>query len=168
MITFTPILSVIRLVPVWVWITIALLAWGGWNRHRATTATKAAAAAEQRAAVEAATSEAERKERQKEQQYAENARLAAEAYSANLSKVRASGDAARRELGVLLDMVSKPTAPASGAGSSPPASGGTDEATKLRTVLGECARAIQTVAEAADSDAARLKGLQDYVKSIKP
>lgn len=161
----TFVLSLLRVVPVWAWALAACLAWGGWQRHRATSATKAAAVAEQRAAVEAATSEAERAARQQEQTYADNARIAADAYAANLRRARASGDAARRELNVLFDLVASP-APPGGAASGAAPSGGADDTASLRRVFGECARALSTVAEAADSDAAKLKGLQDYTRAI--
>lgn len=161
----TSVLPLLRVVPVWAWALAACLAWGGWQRHRATSATKAAAVAEQRAAVEAATSEAERKAREQEQTYAENARTAADAYAANLKRARASGDAARRELGVLFDMVSGPTPPGGAASDAAPGRGA-DDAAALRVVVGECAAALSKVAEAADDREARVKGLQDYIRAI--
>lgn len=161
----TFVLSLLRVVPVWVWALAACLAWGGFQRHRATTATKAAAVAEQRAAVEAATSEAERKAREQEQTYADNARTAADAYAANLKRARASGDAARRELNVLFDLVASPASPGGAASGAAPG-GGADDAAALRVVVGECAAALSKVAEAADDREARVKGLQDYIHAI--
>jgi hypothetical protein len=59
-------------------------------------------------------------------------------------------------------------APASGAASGAAATCRADDAPVVRSVLGECARALSTVAEAADADAAKLKGLQEYVQGVLP
>ena len=47
--------GLLRGVPAWLWVVLALAAWGGWQRHQATSQTKARAAAEQAAAVATAT-----------------------------------------------------------------------------------------------------------------
>lgn len=168
MIPLAPVLSIARAVPVWAWIVVACLAWGGWQRHRATTATKAAAAAEQRAAVESATAQAEALARQTEQQWAANARSAADAYTANLTRARAGADAARSELDRLRAAVAgTAAAPASGSASGAAAAGGSDGAAQLRLVFGECAAALQAVAASADQCEARVKGLQDYVRATR-
>lgn len=161
----TFVLSLLRVVPPLVWVVVACLAWGGWQRHRAISATKAAAVAEQRAAVEAATSEAERKAREQEQTYADNARTAADTYAANLKRARASGDAARRELNVLFDLVASPASPGGAASGAVPGRGADDTAA-LRVVVGECAAALSQVAEVADDREAHVKGLQDYIRAI--
>ncbi|RXF07662.1 hypothetical protein EG878_17555, partial [Enterococcus faecalis] len=160
-------LALVRGVPVWAWALAACLAWGGFQRHRATSATKAAAVAEQRAAVEAATSEAERAARAQEQRYAESARKAADSYAAGIARARAAADATRRERDSLLDALAA-AAPASGAASGAAATCRADDAPVVRSVLGECARALSSVAEAADADAAKLKGLQEYVQGVLP
>lgn len=167
MIPLAPVLSVLRVVPVWAWALAACLAWGGWQRHRATSATKAAAVAEQRAAVEAATSEAERAARAQEQTYAENARQAADAYAANLERSRAAAGAARGELDRLRVAVAA-VGPTCGPASSASAASQPDGTAALRLVVGECAAALSTVAEAADDRGARLKALQDYVRAVGP
>ncbi|RTL06511.1 MAG: hypothetical protein EKK62_12845 [Acidimicrobiia bacterium] len=166
MIALGPAMSVLRIVPVWVWIVAACLAWGGWQRHRATSATKAAAVAEQRAAVEAATSEAERAARAQEQAYAENARAAADAYAANLERSRAAAGAARSELDRLRVAVAA-AGSASGPAPSASAPGRSDGATQLRLVVGECAAALSEVAAHADRCEARVRGLQDYVRGTR-
>lgn len=158
------IAPVLRLVPWWAWLLAALLAWGAWQRHQATAQAQRAAQAEQAAAVHAATAQAERQAREQENTYADNARKAADVYRAQLEAAHRSAGAARAGLLGLRDAVASATAcPASQGASAPSGIAGDAE---LRNVLNECGAALQTVAEAADSDAARLKGLQDYVKAI--
>lgn len=43
-------MGLIRLVPLWAWAALVLLAWGGINKHRAAVATRAAAEAREQAA----------------------------------------------------------------------------------------------------------------------
>ena len=33
-----PLLAIARVVPAWLWVVIAVLAWGGWNHYKATRA----------------------------------------------------------------------------------------------------------------------------------
>ncbi len=168
MIALAPVLSVARAVPVWVWIVVACLAWGGWQRHQAKTQERAAAAAEQRAAVEKATADAQALARQTEQQWAANVRSAADAYTANLTRARAGADAARSELDRLRAVVAgTAAAPASGSASGAAAAGGSDGAAQLRVVVGQCAAALQALAGHADQCEARVKGLQDYVRGTQ-
>lgn len=155
---------VLRLVPWWAWVVGALLAWGAWQRHHAQTETRRAAQAEQAAAVQAATATAERKAREQEQTYADNARKAADAYRANLEAAHRSAGAARAGLLGLRDAIASAATCPSGAASAP--SRGIAGDAELRNVLNECASALAAVAEAADQDAARLKGLQSYVQAI--
>lgn len=165
MIPLAPILSIARTVPVWAWALAAVLAWGGLQRHQAKTQERAAAVANERAAVEKATAAAEAQARQTEQQWAANARSAADAYTANLNRARAGADAARRERDLLLDFLARP---APGGASAPaPSASAADGAAGVRSVLGECARALSSMAEAADADAAKLRGLQDYIRATR-
>lgn len=157
-------LGLLRVVPIWAWALAAALAWGGWQRHTAASATKAKAAAEQRAALETANAKAEREAREKEHQFAESARRAADAYQSNLARNRAAAAGARDELDRLRDAIA--AAPAGPASSASASSGRADGAAVTRLVLGECARAVQALAETADGLEARLIGLQGYVRSI--
>lgn len=160
------VLGLARKVPVVVWVIVVSLAWGGWQKLKAERSTKAAAVAEQRAAIEAATAEAERKARALEQDFADRARSAADAYSKQVAQARASADRARAGLDGLRDAIAAaPACPASEAASAP---GRTDATTELRGVLGSCAGAIQRLAEAADADATRLTALQQYVQAMQP
>lgn len=162
----TAVLGILRVVPIWAWVLAAMLAWGGWQKHRAERSTKAAAVAEQRAAVEAATAEAERQARAQEQDFADRARSAADAYSKQVAEVRASAGRARVGLDSLRDAVAATTV--CPAASNPAAAGRTDGAAGLRIVVGECAAALSQVAEAADASDARLKALQDYIRATQP
>ena len=162
----TAVFGILRVVPVWAWALAAILAWGGWQKHRAESGTKAAAVAEQRAAVEAATAEAERQARAQEQDFAARARSAADAYSKQVADARASAGRARVGLDSLRNAIAAaPSCPASPSASS---SGRTDATAELRGVLGSCAGAVQKLAEAADADAARLIALQQYVQAMQP
>ena len=155
----------IKLVPWWAWGLAAVVAWGGWQRHVATKATKAAAQAEQRATVEALAAEAERKERELEQTYTVNARTAADAYAQNLRAARVAADRARDSHDRLRDAIAA-TAPPSCAGSPSAAASAVDGTAQLRKVLGSCATALRDLAAAADHDAAQLVGLQEHVRAL--
>lgn len=159
-------LGLLRVVPIWAWALAAILAWGGWQKHRAERSTKAAAVAEQRAAVEAATAEAERQARAQEQEFADRARSAADAYSKQVAEVRASAGRARVGLDSLRDAIS--AAPACPASPAAAAASGVDATAGLRIVVRECAAALSQVAEAADASDARLTALQQYIKAIQP
>lgn len=109
------------------------------------------------------TAAAERQAREIEQEFAANARKAAQTYATQTSRVRADADAARSELDRLRDTVAagNPYA-AEGAASAARA----DAAKRLAVVVNECAAALSTVARDADSTAAKLIALQEYVKGI--
>jgi hypothetical protein len=160
-----PLLALVRVVPVWAWALAALLAWGAWQKHRATVSTRAAAAAEQSAAVQAEAAKAERAARELEQTYATNVQGAANAYSENLRRARAAAADTRSELERLRDATAA-TAPNCAASPGATAASGVDGAAGLREVLGSCARSLSELAAIADSDAARVTALQDYIKAI--
>lgn len=158
------LLPILRGVPVWAWAIAAALAWGGFQHHRAAISTKAAAVAEQRAAVEAATAQAEAGARAREHEITTNAERAADGYRANLAAAQRAAAGTRIELDRLRDAVG--SAPACRAGSAAGTPGGTDGADALRLVVGECSRALSAMAEVADDRQARVTGLQDYIKAI--
>lgn len=159
-----PVLAILRAVPLGVWVFIAVLAWGGWQRHRATSATEARAVAEQAAAVSAATAAAQAAAREREQALNAKAQEAADAYRAREARLRRDAAAVRTERDQLLDAVSTAGACPAGAGAS--AAGGADAAAGLRAVVRQCVGALAEVAAAADASDARLSGLQDYVRAV--
>lgn len=109
------------------------------------------------------TAAAERKARELEQEFAANARKAAQNYATQTNRVRADADAARSELDRLRDTVTaaNPYA-AEGAASA----ARTDAAKRLAVVVNECAAALSTVARDADATSAKLIGLQEYVRGL--
>ena len=109
------------------------------------------------------TAAAERQAREIEAQYALNAQKAAKTYANQTTRVRADADAARGELDRLRDTVAAGnTYAAEGAASAARA----DAAKRLAIVVNECSAALATVARDADSTAAKLTALQEYVKGI--
>lgn len=165
MIPAAPILGVLRAVPVWAWALAAVLAWGAFQKHRATSATQKAAEAQQAAAVHAATAAEQAKAREAEHQFTTRTQEAADAYRSELAAAHRVAASARSERDRVLQLVAASTA-ASGPGAGASAPGGTDAAPGLRIVLAECVGAVQTLAEAADADAQRVKGLQGHLIAI--
>lgn len=155
---------VFGLVPWWAWVAAAALVWGGWQRHTATVATRQAEQAKASAALQAAAAQAERQARQLEQTYTAHVRSAADAYATNLRAARAAADRARLGHDGLRDAIA--AAPGCAAAPSAAASGRPDGAAELRAVLGSCVASLRDVAAVADEDAAKLKGLQDYIRAI--
>ena len=148
------VIGIFRTVPIWAWVLMAALAWGGYQKWSATRATRAAVEATERAAAEASAREAETK-------FANAAREASSAYAKNTSAARRAADAARTERDRLLDAIAA-VPPASAASSAC----GTDDAAGLRKVLRACAGTVQDLAAVADEDANRLTSLQQWVKEV--
>lgn len=148
------VIGIFRTVPIWAWVLVAALAWGGYQKWSATRATRAAVQATERAAAEASAREAETK-------FANAAREASSAYARNTSAARRAADAARTERDRLLDAIA--AVPAASAAS---AACGTDDAAGLRQVLRACAGTVQDLAAVADEDANRLTALQQWVKEV--
>lgn len=152
-------------VPWWVWAAVAMLAWGGWQRHTATVATRQAEQAKAAAALHQAAAEAERQARDMEQTYRTATQEAADAYATHMRTARAAADRNRVGLDSLRSAAAA-AAPACPAPSAAAPGAGTDAAAGLRAVVGQCAAALQEVAAAADAEAGRVKGLQDYIRAI--
>lgn len=159
-------LKVAKAVPVWAWALAAVLAWGAFQKHAATRATKAAEQAQASATMHAAAAAAEQRERELEARLASQTRKVTDAYNAQLAAARRSAASARDELDRVRDAIAAaPGACAPGHGSSTP--GAADGAAGLRQVLRECVGTVQALAEAADADAAKLTGLQSYVHATR-
>lgn len=152
----TAVLAILRRVPAWLWVVLALLAWGGWQRHQARsierehTEAVAAAAAEREAKLQADAAEtARRLHAQKE--ITDDARKKAQALAADAQRAR---DAEQRLRARLAAIAAHPgagnPAPADG---SPPAS---ETSALLADMLGRCGARVRELAEYAD--AARAAG----------
>jgi hypothetical protein len=157
-------LGLLRVVPVWAWALAAVLAWGGWQRHQATSQTKARAAAEQAAAVATATEQAQRQARATEQALNTRARKATDAAHHQARTAAAAAAAARAEL-ERLRAVLPPAAAASAAAADPGATGGADAAT-AGPIVAQCAAQLVAVATDADACGATLIGLQGWVRAV--
>lgn len=162
-----PVLAILRGVPLWVWVLVACVAWGGFNFQRAKTQTAARAVAEQAAAVQAVAAAEQAKAREREAELSEATRKAADAYRSDLARRAAAAAAVRADRDRLLDAVA--AAPGTCAATSgAAAASGIDGAAALRVVVRECTAALSQVAEAADASDARLRGLQSYIRAIQP
>lgn len=162
-----PVWAVLRGAPVLVWVVIACLAWGGYQRHNAKTQTAARAAAEKAAAVQAVAAAEQAKARAQEQAWTTATLEAADAYRSNLALAQRRAAAARTDRDRLLDAVAAAPGACTAAQGAAAASG-IDGAAALRVVVRECTAALSQVAEAADAADARLIGLQDYVRATRP
>lgn len=147
----TVVLSILRRVPVWVWVVLALLAWGGFQRHSAKAAERKASqlreavvqreAAEAKAAADqrAAQLEAQRKVIDDATQRA--AREAADAATARtaLQRLRAS---------LAAGAANAASAPASASSQAAGASSAV-----LAELLGQCGKRVLELGEYADAAA---------------
>lgn len=159
-------LSILRVVPVWAWALAALLAWGGFQKYRATSATQKAERATAAAVIATKTAQAEQAEREREFQFSEQARKAADEYARHVARQKAAAAGARAELDSLRDAIAaSPASPACTGASAPrgiDAAGGT-----FRELFGSCAATLQSLAQEADRLEGKLTGLQSYVQSIQ-
>ena len=165
----TAVFALLRGVPVWALAVAAALAWGGWQRHRAITATEARAQIEQTAAVAQATAAAEAAARASEAATADAVRRAYDDTRTKLARVeRAAADLrddGERLRSAVEVYASGACAPGDAASAPGRADGASVVAGRLAVVVRECAAALSTVAAVADRDGARLEGLQAYVRA---
>jgi Protein of unknown function (DUF2514) len=141
----SPLLGIVRAIPLWVWALAAALAWGGWQKHRATSIAAEFAQAQQQAAAE--------REQALAATIAETARrLAAQQEAtrrADTSLAKARGAAA--SAAVAADgLRSRLAAIKADAAASNPAATGAGQTDRLAELLGTCADRHRDVAAAAD------------------
>lgn len=141
----TVVWTILKAVPVWVWVVAAALAWGGVQRVSAKRAADKLAQAQQQAAAD---ENAELRKRMAEAErlaavQKENARVAnAQA------KLNAQAAASARAAAERLQHNAVAVAASSSAGASTPAGG--SPADRLAHVLGQCSNEVAALAEAAD------------------
>ena len=163
MIILQPILSVLRAIPWWAYAIAACLAWGGWQRHRATSA----AATYQQAQAEAA---AEREQALRDSIAETERRLAAQAKATKdadeqAAKAKSSAAAAA---GAAERMRQRLAAIKADSGASHPtvASAGTTD--RLAEVLGECVDRYRAVAVAADRAVIAGRACEASYQALNP
>ena len=146
MFVLSSILAFLKAIPWWAYVIAACLAWGGWQRHRATSAAKVY----QQAQIEAA----KRTEAALAENIRETARRLAEqlkaTQDAEAKTIKARSDAAAaagaaERLRDRLDAIRAASAPA---GDSAASGAGTTD--RLAEVLGQCTDRYREVAAAAD------------------
>lgn len=167
MIAWLAIRRLLGAVPWWGYLGALALAWAAVTKHRLKTAQAEAATATASANVQAKAATDERDARGAEFDFADRARKAADAYRANLQTAHTAADRSRTELERLrVAIASAPSASAANSCAAP--ASGVDVAADVRAMFGACATSLQDMAKSADADAARLTGLQDYVRSTQP
>lgn len=139
-------------VPVWAWVIVAALVWGGWQRHRATSAAEALRAHDSAIAAQIIqrqqADQAETARRLDEQRKATDAAETL-ARTARLDAAGARGAADR----LRVELASR----AADRRAADPAAAGGSETDRLADALGQCADQYRTVADVAD--AAIIAGL---------
>lgn len=139
------LLALLRLVPPVVWLILALLAWGGWQRHRVATvaaqfqAAKDKAAAERQHQLEQSIHKAQAVQAAQD----EAIRHANDSTTASNTAAAAAADAARR----LRDQLA---AERSRARAADPAAAASSPADRTADVLAACVDRYRDVAAAAD------------------
>lgn len=163
MIWLSPLAGLARAVPIWAWVVLACLAWGGWQRHRAQAAgaelqrAQAHAAAEREQALQASITETGRR-LAAQQEIAHAADQAA-------SRARADAAAAADAAGRLRQRIAALQASAA-AGHSPAA--GASPADRLAGALATCAERYRDVAAAADRAINAGRACERAYESLTP
>lgn len=152
-----PLLKIAKAIPIWVYAIAILLAYGGYQKHRAEVKTKAAAEA-------IAVKQAESQEREAEFKLATIARETADAYAKNL----AAAESSRNATGVELDRLRRVVANNRANSASAAATGKPDGAATAERVVEECAGILEEVAADVERSNAKVIGLQDYIKKVCP
>lgn len=160
-----PVLLVLRAVPLWAYALALVLAWGGFQKHRATVAAGVVAAQAQKAAQEReaalAASILERDRRLSAQvEVVNHANAEINRVKADAGRTLSERDRLRARLAAL--QAGKPGA---GAGASAPAASQTDS---LPDLLSQCADRYASVAAEADRSIVAGLACQRAYESLTP
>lgn len=149
------------------WLIVGAVVAVLWLVHSNRVARDAAHQARAAAAVHAATALEQEKARGREQELNAQLQGAQDEYRKNLADAqRRSAGAVRAERERLLDALAP--APGSAASASAPAASGTDGTAALREVVRECSGVVQALESDVETVAAKLAGLQSYVRAVCP
>jgi len=156
-----PVMSFLRLIPWWAYALVAVLAWGGWQRHRATAVAnefnlaKVEAAAEREKALAETLAETERRlSAQKE--VVSNAKQATTKAKASASAASATAALVREQLAAIQ----------ADAGASNPAAASRGATGVLAGLLGECTDQYLAVAKSADEAIVAGNACQQSYESL--
>jgi hypothetical protein len=157
----SPILGLLKSIPIWVWVVAAALAWGGWQRHSATATAaefnkaKIEAAAEREKALAESIKETERRlVAQKE--ITQNA-------DAQLIKAKASASAASA---AATDLVRKLATIKAVAESLNTPTFESSQTSLLTDLLGSCVSEYRHVAQVADESIVAGKACEQSYNSL--
>lgn len=160
---------VVNAVPAWIWLVVALLGWGAWQRHQAGVQAEAAKNAHSTALLSAARAQAEADARALEHKLSVNARKAADEQARRLAQTRAAAADAAAELERLRNIIQATGPAASNTDSNTSACRRSDDAAATyRQLFGACASAFAGMGRDAENLADQVAGLQGYIRATVP
>ena len=157
-----PVFAILRAIPIWAYVVALVLAWGGFQKHRATVAAGVVAAQAQKAAQEREAALAAAIQ-ERDRRLSAQVEVVTHA-NAEIDRVKADAGRTLSERDRLRARLASLQARRPGAGASAPAASPTDS---LPDLLGQCADRYASVA--AEADRAVVAGLacQQSYESLK-
>lgn len=161
-----PAMGLLRAVPLWVWLLLGSVAWGGWQRHRATEAAQELAAAQLQAA--------EQREAALAAAVHEQARVAAEQGAIaddirrRLDVARAAAGRARAAAERMRDATAAAAANAASAAAAGDCAPAADAARVHTELLGRAVERARVLAEHADAAGAAGQACQRAYDALMP